>query len=400
MAVKLMKRYIETLSPAKKRVLMIATRTLLTTALALILSLLLAEPFSMSTSSIFSSPEKNDFQMTDMFAQIADQRPVRVLDDRLVIVNIGLADRQKIGEALQLISLCAPRAVALDINFKDTLNAEADNALLEGLAANPGIILPLALADDGRGIFSIAASPFFYDDIKEPAVRYGAANLPAKSAKATIREYVVDYKTDGGKIPSFVTQIAQAYDPVAARKLRDRKENLGVTAYHSREYKIIGIDDIEDNAEQLSDKIVMLGALDDASDMHATPVNAYMAGVLIHAHALSTILDGIWYRRTPPAFDYMIAIVICLVITCLSFTLHAKFKGLILRLLQVLMVIIAVRIGYGIFIDSNILFNFTYTFLIIAFGLFAVDIYNGLEEIVKIINRKISNRKSKNNQYA
>ncbi len=386
------------MSPRKRRFAEIATRAFIATALALLLSILLAEPFSLSTSSIFASAEKRDFQMTDLFAQIADNRPVRQLDDRIVIVNIGLADRAEIGEALSMVSLFAPKVVGVDVNFRDSISPETDEILMEGIHANPGIVLPLQLAADDNGTFDIANASFFFDPSQlseESEIQYGAANLPAKSLRATIREYVVDFDTKEGKIPSFITRIAEEYDKQAADRLRNRGENLGTTAYHSREYRIIDIDDIEDNAEAIADKIVLFGALDDASDMHATPVNSYMPGLLIHAHALSTVLDGVWYRKTPPAFDYLLAAFICLIITSLSYYLHAKFRGITLRLLQVVLIILAVRIGYGAFVDSNILFNFTYTFLIIAFGLFAVDICNGLEQMGIVIYHKLKNYRNK-----
>lgn len=391
------------MSPRKRRFIEIATRALIATALALLLSILLAEPFSMSTSSIFASAEKKDFQMTDLFAQIADNRPVRQLDDRIVIVNIGLADRTEIGEALGLVSLFAPKVVGVDVNFRDSISPETDEILMEGINSIPGIVLPLQLAVGDDGTFDIAASPFFFEPnqlSEESPIQYGAANLPAKSHRATIREYVVYFETKGGKIPSFITRIAESYDKKAADRLRARGEKLGTTAYHSREYRIINIDEIEDNAEAIADKIVLFGALDDASDMHATPVNSYMAGILIHAHALSTVLDGTWYRKTPPAFDYLLAAFICLIITFLSYYLHSKFRGITLRLLQVVLIILAVRIGYGAFVDSNILFNFTYTFLIIAFGLFAVDICNGVEQLGLLIYRKFQKRKNNNKTQA
>lgn len=169
---------------------------------------------------------------------------------------------------------------------------------------------------------------------------------------------------------------------------------MGVTSYHSREFRVIPISDIEENAELFAGKCVLVGAMEDATDMHATPVNSYMAGLLIHAHAIATILDGTWYRTTPHFFDYLLAVTVCLAITLLTYSLTTRFKGIILRLIQVTLAYLAVRLGYEAFIDHNILFDFSYTLLIITFGFFAVDIWLGFEEIGRRIQEWLSKRKN------
>lgn len=366
-----------------------AVRVIMATAIAFLLSGIIAEPFSTSTSALFSAPEKRDFRMTDLFAQIADQRPVRILDDRIVIVDIGRAGRDEIAEGLSLLSLCGPKAIGVDVNFADTTGN--DSAILEAIAANPGIVLPLGLAEKDNGRFIADETPFFYG-MDGLDVNYGAINLPSTDTKATIREYAVGFRTDNGTVPSFVAALARLSSPEAAGKLHERGENLGVTAYHSRDFRTVKLAEIEQNAEQFADKTVLLGSLDDASDMHATPINSYMPGVLLHAYALATVLDGTWYEKTSALFDYMAAILVCLIISAISLTAKGRYRGIILRILQVTCVFLAVRIGYETFIDHNILFNFTYTMLMVAFALFAVDIWNGLEETGHLIHKKIKQR--------
>lgn len=78
------------------------------TVLGIALSTCLVQPLSMSTSAMFSAPEKRDFEMSDLFAQIADNRPVRKFDDRVVILNIGQNNREAIAEgAITFITLWA-----------------------------------------------------------------------------------------------------------------------------------------------------------------------------------------------------------------------------------------------------------------------------------------------------
>lgn len=172
----------------------ILKRSLLTTALAVLLSTILAEPLSVSTSALFSSPEKKDFQMPDLFAQIADNRPVRTLDDRIIIVDICHAERAEIAEGLALLSMCEPKAVGVDINFDRPLDSFSDGLLLESIALNPGIVLPIGLAEDSASGVVINDRPFFSNN-PNLDIRYGVTNLPAKSKNGTIREYPVDFQT-------------------------------------------------------------------------------------------------------------------------------------------------------------------------------------------------------------
>lgn len=87
------------------------------TALAFLLSFVVASPFSASLSAMFSGPEKTDFMMSDLFVQVADGRPVRQIDDRIVLIDVGQMDRENIARTLEQVALCCPKAVGIDINF-------------------------------------------------------------------------------------------------------------------------------------------------------------------------------------------------------------------------------------------------------------------------------------------
>lgn len=363
-------------------------RALMATFLGLLLSTCLIQPLSLSTSAMFSSPDKRDFQLPDLFAQIADNRPVRKFDDRIVIVNIGRSGREEIAEALSILSLCGPKAVGIDINFAEP--SDDDQLLIESLNSLPNAVLPIGVTPSKQnGVFKIEDRPFFYEDC--PELKYGVVNLPLKSEKGTVREYAVDFPTEIGKIPSFVTALAEASDPDAVIKLKQKGKNTGITSYHSREYKTINLEEIEENAENLTDKIVLIGALEDAGDMHATPIQSHVAGVLLHAAALSTVLDGIWYNNIPKSYDYILAITLCLGIMLIVYGFKNNFKGLVLRLVQALLAYLAVRVGYELYVDHNIIFDISYTVTIIAFGLFAVDIWNSIETLWKISSKKLDN---------
>lgn len=347
------------------------------TALGFIFSLILTTPFSASVSGIFSTPERGDFRMTDLYTQVADARPVRQLDDRIVIVDVGLAGREQIAEGLQTLSICEPKAIGMDINFLQP--GENDSTLIEAISTTAGLVVPLGIEQKGDGTFEVADKPFFYDAM--PSLTYGVINLPAERENASIREYAVDFPTPGGRLPSFAMAIAGIADPEAAADTRRRGNPRETIDYASRQFSTIAIDEIADNVELVNGRIVLLGALTDAADMHSTPVNSYVSGLMIHAYSLSSVLDRKWLFVIPAWVDYVTAALCCFVFILFAVLCppRHKWRGMTLRIFQILVLTFAVVFGYMQYIDRALIFNFTHTLLMMAFGLFALDLWNGVE---------------------
>lgn len=363
------------------------------TLLAFLLAELFATPFSTSLSSVFSTPEKSDFVLSDFYAQVADRRPVRKLSDKIVIVDIDRADREGIAEILETVSLCGPAAIAIDINFEEA--HEDDSRLLRALNAGCPVILPLGLEPaDKKKTFKISDRPFFYDSL--PGVTYGVVNLPGKYARSSIREFPVKFKmSDGTELPSFVAAVSKEVAPESFARLEERNNEIEFIDYASLEIPVMSLENIYENPEALAGKVVMIGAVNEASDMHTSPVNRSMAGLSIHAYALSTIFQGDYFTGIPKYVDYILASILCFFILIYSLAMKAKIKGLLFRLLQVILIYAVVRIGYELYVSHKIIANFSITLLMVAFGLFALDVWNGtvgLGEFVAKWFRKIKAR--------
>lgn len=360
------------------------------TLLAFSLSFLLRAPFSASTSSLFAGAERNDFKLSDLYAQIADDRPVRRLEDRIVVIDIGNGGRQEISEVLEVLSLCGPKVVGLDINFESP--GDDDTRLLAALQSIPDLVLPLGLRSQ-EGKFEIEDKPFFYGQMSTPV--YAAVNMPTLSPKSTIREFVVKFPLSADTIYSFPVALAQIFDPSVVEDLKARGNKLEPISFHSKEFQIITADEVIDYAENFADKIVLIGSLSDAYDIHPTPTKASMPGLMVHVNALSTLLDREWYTPIPGYIDYILALVICFLIILAAIGIKMSIKGLIIRLFQIILAYCAVRIGYSLFVDHRIITSFSTTLLMIAFGLFAVDIWNGIEGLYHLIVKRINRRKNK-----
>lgn len=65
-------------------------------------------------------------------------------------------------------------------------------------------------------------------------------------------------------------------------------------------------------------------------------------------------------------------------------------KGLIMRIVQVTLLYLTIRLGYYFFIEHNIIINFSYSLMMLTFGLFAGDIWIGMTTIITWIYNKIN----------
>lgn len=358
------------------------------TMLAFLLSMTLMAPFSTSVSALFSTPEKNDFTITDFYNIVADSRAVSHLDDNIVIVNIDRSDRNEIADIISVATLSGARAIGLDVMFED--EREGDEPLLEAIREAPVIVQPLAMKQTSDAdTFAVRAASYFYTVPGATESHYGAASMPSRYERSTVREMRTFFPADSGDpIPSFAVALARATDPEAAKKLEARGNELEMINYHSRRFRTIEPDELIDRAEELNGRVVLIGALNEIGDLHQTPVNSSMPGVMIHAHSLATILDGAYMKAVPKSANMLIGCILCFIIVLTHISLSVGVKGLIIRIMQVIFVWIAVQIGYWFFVEHDIIIDFSYSLLMLAFGLFACDIWNGVISIgTSAVNR-------------
>lgn len=361
--------------------------------IGLMISLFFVDALAISSTAMFSSASKSDFRFSDFFAKIADHRNVRKLDDRIIVVDIGEAGRREIAEGIETLSLCGPKAIGIDINFESS--DSYDNIILEALASNQNVVVPLGLSSNVvTGEFEVSDKPFFYGE--DLPLSYGVINLPTNVENGVVREYPIEFKTDQGLFPSFMAAILRKADTKAAEKLRERGASTGITLYESREYQIIRLYELEDYAETFADRIVLLGSIDDESDLHSTPLKVKEAGILLHAAAISTALDGIWFQQVPKTVAYILACILGFSLTLFSYSFKSNLKGLMLRLLQGLLAFLCVRIGYELYVEHYVIFDISLIVMIIAFGFLGADVWNGIETLWKMASIKIKNLSHKN----
>lgn len=360
----------------------IAIKAAFISALAFALSMVIMQPFGASVSALFSSPEKNDFTLSDFYIMTADGRAVAHLDDNIVIINIDRSDRADIARTLDMLGLCGPAAVGLDVIFAD--EREGDENLLAALDRTPALIQPLTLVPENHSTdtFRISEASYYFDP--KHTEGFASTALPSKFSNSMIREFRPTFKTvTAGDIDGFAPALARLVHPETMETLQRRNHKLETINYHSRRFRIYEPEDIMDHASDINGRIVLIGAMTEPGDLHPTPVNSLMPGVMIHAHALATILDGAYLSVTPKWIHLLLAFALCYFIVYLALRNTTKTKGLMLRLIQVACVLALVQTGYWLFVRHNVVFDTSNALLMVLFGLFAADIWFGMEGLIE-----------------
>lgn len=366
----------------------ILTATLIT-LLAFGLSLLFSQPLAFSAGALLQSADKQDFNMTDFYNIAADARPVMALDTNIVVVDIANTTRDDVTDVLELLGDMNPRAVGIDITFNE--QREDDERLLEAIdrCPNPVLAVGVSAKPTERDTFMVDDFSYFYPFSRDSRT-YGVINLPTKFDGATVRNFRVDYTEAGGReLPSFALAVARVADPQAAKRVEARGNTVETIDFPSRRFTVIPWTELPDRPDEIDGKIVLVGAIGELGDVHRTPVNDKMAGVIIHAHALSTILRDSFYTVAPKFVNILLAFLICFSLCFTNLQFKSPARGLWFRIYQIAMLYLMIRLGYWLFVDNRTIVDFSYSMLMLAFGFFAFDLWSGLTHYIKLAYNRI-----------
>lgn len=150
----------------------------------------------------------------------------------------------------------------------------------------------------------------------------------------------------------------------------------------------------EECAKLMKDKIVLVGDTANIFDMHQTPIGT-MGGLKIHAAILETIIGGHDIRNSPIWLNWLIAVISCAVFVLLNMFLSEKKLAtgkLLFRLSQILILYLFFWVGCELFAKHNLCVDFAPSLSMIAIGLLAYDIYFDIVALYMKITVKLKNR--------
>lgn len=363
--------------------------------LAFLLSFIMAQPFSLSIATLLSSNDRSDYSVTDYYNAVANSRNKRFLDSTIVIVNIDTLDasrRDDIAQLIEVVNAFEPKAIGLDVVFERP--HEDDSQLLSAIDNCSNIIMASELNQiDGTYTFTPRKDSFFRPAF--PSKSYGAINIPSKYEKSVVRNFPTSFTmADGTQCLSFVSAIAQATDTAAFNTLMARGNQFEIINFPSVEFDVIEPGEVFANRDKIKDKIVLIGTVHDSGDSHITPISAHMAGVIIHAHALRTVLNQSYLRTLPTWLNWFFAGILGYIMIVICLYIPLKIKGLIMRIVQISLLLLILPIGYYFFLHHSLVIEVAYLLLMVGFTLFAVDIWVGLTNLPEYIKKAKTKHKS------
>lgn len=327
----------------------------------------------------------SDFELTDWaFSNI---RPDPVVDQRILIVNIGHLSRAGIAEQIRMISKYKPRVIGIDGFFncegglRDTVNCPQlldtmGNLLLSNAIQEAGNVVLVSkfhqsLRSSKADEVEVYDSMEYSDPMFQNFAESGFANLPTAN-KATYQEdvkicraFAPRTQINGEEQLAFGVKVAMLYDSAKALTLLERnnerelvnfrgnleredvrsgslkRKELSTTEFKNGFFLL----DVEQaltgdfDPAAVRDKIVLFGFLgsyfgDPAwNDKFFTPLNKKVAGranpdmfgVVVHANIISMILDGNYIDELAEWHQYLIAFVFCFFNIALFFYINDKY---------------------------------------------------------------------------
>lgn len=366
-----------------KKVIAAIPTALLLVGLASLLSYEMRAPFSF-TASFLNSSKPDDFDFADFYNIVADGRPVREIDDNVVVINLENSDRAEFAAVLERLQSVKPAAIGIDVLFQEPHDPSTDEWLISSLRGLDNVVIVETLLNDtDDNIFTVSERPFFADTIGGN-IEFAASNLPTRVASGTVRTFrSEEYPTADGKVNGFAAAVAKKANPEVAAELQKRGNEEETINYPSREITVLNLNELADSLEIVNGKVVLIGAVSKTEDIHPTPTDNYMSGILIQAYAISTMLNNNYINRHNSWVEWTIACCLCFIITLGFCVIPPNVKGLVLRITQMVLLILVIYIGYYLFVEKNTIINFSPSLLMITFGLFACDLRLGAVTIYR-----------------
>lgn len=338
--------------------------------------------YQIISSPIFTQQKGNDFEMSDFYNVVANNRPLRTLNEDIVIVSIDNCSRLEIAQLIDIINYTEPSAIGVDVFF--TYISKEDSLIIETFNQTPNLVL----AYDAF----LETNTYFAPSL--PNTTWGAINLTAKHTSGIIRQFQPQFNDS---IFAFSAQLVKLTNPKAFNQLKNRNKNLETICYPSQEFEIIdgmsilqGKINLLDLEDILHNKIILLGDTHNPFDQHQTPIASNMPGIIINAHILATIQNNLYIDSTPNWINWCIAVAVGLLLSFMIVTFQTtnvlkSYTSFAIRIFQVLVIIVFLYIGCFIFAQWHYYCNFAPSLFMVGLGVLAVAV----EPIVYLLLRTI-----------
>lgn len=319
----------------------------------------------------YLSTQDNEADVINYYYKIenrkSDNEPYTCFyEDNVVIFDLeGSKSRYEIAEAIKNINKCNPHAIVLDVIFprSSTTDSVSDRHLEEIVSSSPNIYTACRIAGN-----NIERS--FY------------------SENGNIKEGLVN-RTSYKNVYEIFNCDTYYYMPFAVMGEKGENDPLRLVNYRDKEFYHITINDSITH-DDVEGRIVIVGDLGDLRDTHDMPFNIdgkqRIAGTMLMAHTMSTIINNSWIIKLNTLWGMIIAVVFTFFFSLFCYWMRTaqnktgkakidpRWESVLESFLRIAFVIILLLGGYSLFARCNIILNLVYTMLSIALTGIAINI--------------------------
>jgi CHASE2 domain-containing sensor protein len=332
-----------------------------------------------------------DLDFNDISYSVLNKNKNTPMDNRIVILNIGDADREGLALMIEKLRMAKPKVIGLDVLFGGPKDAHKDSALRHMIGSTPNLVIVSQLDWKNKAV----PEDVGYFGIYTP--NRGYANLIGEEG-GTIRNFSPFEKNSDKTYTSFPVALVAKADSAAFLKIKKRKRDYEVIHYSRTldQYMMIdGQDLLEDNIapEMFTNKIVLMGYINpdpnNIEDKKFTPLNKQFAGkstpdmngIIIHANIVSMILDGKYIKDIPSGVFWIITILIAWLHVALFMRYYIEdhiWFHLVAKLAQIFFAILSVYIGIMCFDWFSVKIDTKISLIVIILAIDIIYFYEAL----------------------
>lgn len=237
-----------------------------------------------------------DLQMSDIYFQIHNTGP-KEESELITLVDIGdLWQRDKIADVVEQVSQQSPTLLALDVIFEgkqsDTI---VDHRLASSILENENSSLPIVLAtklieyDEEMNCFLGATRSFFVADstlfVYNSIVEEGSVNMMNKVG-TRVKSYPVYLMQGEDTVFSLPAMVAH----MLGTDVNLSKGSEQPIRFEGTTFPVVHYSDIEKERAKIENHIVLMGAANEESDKHFTPIGE-ISGMEIIAYTIKSMVE-------------------------------------------------------------------------------------------------------------
>lgn len=329
---------------------------------------------------VFSPISKalGDYSYEDFYYQILGNTEDKDTSNIVTLVDMTeLFSRRDLANLLTEIESLHPKVMGVDVVFQglkeDTIG---DQMVIQAAKDCPSAVFGYMLIDKTDD----AVHSFFMSDSLQEAF----INMPRQLYGGLKRSMNIGRTHQGKLYPSFAKVVAEKYAGQEIVPLEDKtiRINFSPMAFQKISYK-----EVSQHPELIEDRIVLVGAMKEETDMHYTPLGK-MPGTEVLGYAIETMLKHNEVKTAPLWIVIIVSFVITLfiVIARICYLDFAKSRGPVLKpllstalflgLVVFILVAFIVWISFILFCKFNYSLNVGYGIVATAFIYSATNLYD------------------------